>query len=173
MDRLTEIDHLVSRLFSESWTGLQSSKSLARPDLKFPGVYLLAYTDGDIEGARVDVRDVFYVGMSNAAGGVNQRLKQFKAGIEKNGLHSGAMRFYRDYGHNRPFSETNTGKRFYFAPLTLPCMSEKAAAQPDDLRQMGHVTCLEYYAIAHVATQTGRKPALNKFGATGSAISIS
>jgi len=52
-------------------------------------------------------------------------------------------------------------------------VSEKAVAQPDDLRQMGHVACLEYYAIAHVVTQTGRKPALNKFGISETTISIS
>jgi hypothetical protein len=34
--------------------------------------------------------------MSNGAGGVRTRLGQFTAGIERNGLHSGAMRFFRE-----------------------------------------------------------------------------
>lgn len=164
MKRLTEIDRLVSQLFSKSWTGLHSSESFVRPDLKFPGVYLLAYTESDIEGAPVSARDVFYVGMSNARSGVRGRLNQFRAGIEKNGLHSGAMRFFREYGRNKPFSIAKSGKRFCFAALTLPCVSDKAAAKAEDLRAMGHVACLEYYAIAYVAAQTGRKPALNKLG---------
>jgi hypothetical protein len=29
---------------------------------------------------------------------------------------------------------------------------------------MGEINCLEYYAIAHVAEQTGKNPALNKLG---------
>jgi hypothetical protein len=42
--------------------------------------------------------------------------------------------------------------------------SNKGLAKPDDLRLMGHISCLEYYAIAHVAEQTGKNPALNKLG---------
>jgi hypothetical protein len=128
-------------------------------------VYLLAYSRAKIDGAPIRSSDVFYVGMSNAAGGVAQRLKQFKIGIEKNIQHSGAMRFYREYSLNRPFSHTNRRKRLYFAALTIPCVSKKSEAQPNDLREMGHVACLEYYAIAKVMRQTGSKPPLNKYGA--------
>jgi hypothetical protein len=165
MKPLKEIERLASRLFSERWINLHSEKSLARPDLKYPGVYLLAYSSAKIDGASIKSSDIFYVGMSNAAGGVAQRLKQFKIGIEKNSLHSGAMRFYRNYSHNRPWSQTKSRKWFYFAALTIPCLSDKAAAQPSDLREMGHVTCFEYYAFANVMEHTGRKPPLNKFGA--------
>lgn len=166
MERLREIDRLVGELFSGRWKGLHAEGSLRQPELKLPGVYLLSsYTDAALEGASVEARDVFYVGMSNAAGGVKQRLGQFVKGIEKNDMHSGAMRFYRDYCSGRPFSDVGGNKRLYFRALTLDCVSRKAAAQPDDLRLMGHVTCLEYYAIAHVATETGHRPALNKLGA--------
>jgi hypothetical protein len=162
MERLTQIETLASKLFLGSWANLHRVDAFQRPDLVFPGVYLLAFTAADLEGARVDVCDVFYVGMSNSAGGVRQRLKQFKTGIEVNNLHSGAMRFYRDYCGGRPFSAAKTGRRLYFAALTIQCQSNKSAAKPDDMRQMGHVGCLEYYAIAHVAEQTGRNPRLNK-----------
>ena len=96
--------------------------------------------------------------------GVRQRLKQFRGGIEKNGLHSGAMRFYREYCGNRAFSKARTGKRLYFAAVTVPCVSNKVAAEAGDLRLMGHVACLEYYVMAHIVEVTGRRPALNHFG---------
>ena len=162
MERLTQIEALVSNLFSGSWVNLHRADAFQRPDLTFPGVYLLAFTAADLEDRVVDVREVFYVGMSNSTGGVRQRLKQFKTGIEVNDLHSGAMRFYRDYCHGRPFSAANTEQRLFFAALTIQCQSNKSAATPDDMRQMGHVCCLENYAIAHVAEQTGRNPPLNK-----------
>jgi hypothetical protein len=111
--KLREIDGLVTRLFSERWSELHSPASLKRPSLQYPGVYLLAYTAAKLNDRRVAARDVFYVGMSNSASGVRQRLKQFKVGIEKDALHSGARRFYRDYCQNRPFTIANTGKRFY------------------------------------------------------------
>jgi hypothetical protein len=75
------------------------------------------------------------------------------------------MRFYRDYCQSRPFMAANTGKRFYFVALTIECQSNKATATAEDLREMGHVCCLEFYAIAHIAEQTGKRPALNKLGA--------
>jgi hypothetical protein len=165
MKHLKEIERHVSRLFSARWTDLHEDRSLARADLRFPGVYILAYSASPgIKGSIVKARDVFYVGMSNAAGGVGSRLKQFKAGIKKYGVHSGAMRFYREYGGGRPFIGTKKGGKLYFAALTLECESNKGLAKPDDLRLMGHISCLEYYAIAHVAEQTGKNPALNKLG---------
>jgi NADPH-dependent 2,4-dienoyl-CoA reductase/sulfur reductase-like enzyme len=44
-----------------------------------------------------------------------------------------------------------------------PCSSLKSDARPDDFRKMGHVACLEYYAIAHVLARsaTKRVPPLN------------
>ena len=53
--------------------------SLARDELRFPGAYILAYSDAGLNGAAIAADAVFYVGMSNAAGGVRQRLKQFLA----------------------------------------------------------------------------------------------
>jgi hypothetical protein len=165
MKRLKEIESSVVRLFSARWAHLHKEGSLARADLKFPGVYLLAYSaTPNIEGSIIKAKDVLYVGMSNAAGGVRQRLKQFRAGIEKNGLHSGAMRFYREYGGGKPFLRVKSHKQLYFAALTFECEGNKGLAEPDDLRLMGHINCLEYYAIAHIAERTGKRPALNKLG---------
>jgi hypothetical protein len=74
------------------------------------------------------------------------------------------MRFFREHAGGRPFSELKTARRFYFVAVTVPCVSNKAAAQPADLMLMGHVAALEYYAVAHVMARTGRKPALNSLG---------
>jgi hypothetical protein len=40
--RLREIDALAVRLFAERWAALHAPGALARADLRFPGVYLLA-----------------------------------------------------------------------------------------------------------------------------------
>jgi hypothetical protein len=107
-----------------------------------------AYTGkANFDGSAVKAGDVFYVGMSNAANGIRSRLKQFKKGIEENFHHSGAMRFYREQG-GKPFADRSSRKRFYFAALTFECESNKGRVTPVDLRIMGHVCCIEYYAIA-------------------------
>lgn len=163
MERLAHIDVLVSRLFRLRWAHL-TSEALARPDLIYPGVYVLAFTSEKIAGETVRPDRVLYVGMSNSAGGVRSRLKQFIKGIEQNGYHSGAMRFYREHCRGEPFARLKTRKRLYVAALTIECEGDKVDAKPIDLRLMGHVTCLEYYAIAQIAQKTGKKPALNKYG---------
>jgi hypothetical protein len=154
---------MVSKLFRLRWVALDAD-ALAESDLIYPGVYLLAFTSRKVAGSRVKPNQVLYAGMSNSAGGVRARLKQFIKGVENNGLHSGAMRFFREYCGGKPFSQLKTRKRFYVASLTIECKSDKVDAMPDDLRVMGHVACLEYYAIARIAQKTGKKPALNKFG---------
>ena len=157
MKPLSQIERAVLQLFATRWIDLHDDEALAGGDLRYPGVYLLAYSaKPSFGGSTIKANDVFYVGMSNAIGGVRARLKQFKGGIENNGLHSGAKRFYREFGGGKPFAGAKSGKRLYFAALTFECVSDKALAKPDDFRLMGHINCLEYYAIAHVAERTAR-----------------
>jgi hypothetical protein len=163
MEPLAHIDVLVSRLFRLRWVPL-NAEALARPDLIYPGVYLLAFASERFAGETIKPDQVLYVGMSNSAGGVRSRLKQFIKGIERNGYHSGAMRFYREQCKGEPFAKLKTRKRLYVAALTIECEGDKVDAEPTDLRLMGHVACLEYYAIARIAQKTGKKPALNKYG---------
>jgi hypothetical protein len=124
----------------------------------------LAYSDKNLKGRPTKEADVLYVGMSNAQGGVRSRLIQFRNGIEKYGTHSGAMRFYREYQRNIPHSRLKKPLNFFYAALSIECISEKAKAAAEDLRTLGHVACLEFYAIARIREKTGRPPPLNKFG---------
>jgi hypothetical protein len=95
MKRLVDIEALASELFRQRWVTLDAA-ALTRSDLVYPGVYLLAFTCAKIAASTVKPDQVLYAGMSNSAGGVRSRLKQFIKGIEKNDFHSGAMRFYRE-----------------------------------------------------------------------------
>lgn len=128
-----------------------------------PGVYALAYTNVlAVKRPVNDLRSIFYVGMSRAIGGVKNRLGQFLNGIEGKGGHSGANRFFGDYAGGVPFSAWKDRKRFFAVVLTIPCEVKPALRTPCDLRQIGHVTCLEYYVRALIKEKTGEEPALNK-----------
>jgi hypothetical protein len=164
MKQLRDITSAVSKLFATRWVHLHGERALRIADLRHPGVYLLAYSGRSLEGSAIKAHDVLYVGMSNSAGGVRSRLNQFKKGIEENHHHSGARRFFREHGGGKPFAAAGTRRRLYFSALTFECESRKGLAKPDDLRIMGHINCIEYYAIAHVAEQTGKNPPLNKLG---------
>jgi hypothetical protein len=152
---LSLIGEQVDALLASKWANLDDACS--DRNLRFPGVYILAHTDRQLSGKQVELEDIFHVGMSVSAGGVRQRLKQFKAGIERNCCHSGAMRFYRDHARQTPFSKLGTAERFYAAAAIICCERQSHS----DWRDMGHVACLEFYTVAHVLEKTARMPKLN------------
>jgi hypothetical protein len=160
---MRKMTRLTEELLRQPWQKLDVRALRARASWNQPGVYALAYT-GRVPGKRPidDPRSVFYVGMSRARKGVKGRLEQFLNGIEKDGYHSGAMRFFREYAGSVPFSQLQGRKRFFVAALTVPCEVRPDWRTAEDLRCIGHVACLEYYVRAFIKEATGREPALNK-----------
>ena len=167
MDKLPALTRLTKRLFDQKWAPLHATRSLDRSDLRRPGVYLIAYAASELGGRRVKPSEVQYVGMTCSSGGLRERIRDFKDGVERNNYHSGARRFFRDYAGSKPLSRLRSRKKFYFVAVGLDCTGRKSQATPDDFRTLGLVPCLEYYAIAHVLERTGRTPPLNKLS-TGS-----
>ena len=155
------MNQLIRSLFSKKWINLQNDLS-SLENGEYPGVYLLAYSNEDLEGKSVDLKDVFYVGMSNSHGGVRQRLKRFLYGIENDTSHSAARRFYKEYAESVPFSQMKGRKTFYSVSMSVRCVVNKETRTPDDLRKMGDVAALEYYVLAHIKDNLNREPKLNK-----------
>lgn len=155
------MEKLIQRLLSQKWADLQTSITSLQ-DGEWPGVYLLAYTDKDLEGKGIELADIFYVGMSNSRGGVRQRLKQFIRGIEKGASHSAGIRFLKEHANGIPFSRMKSRKTFFVVSISIPCVVDKARRTPEDLRKMGGVARLEYYVLAHIKEALKREPKLNK-----------
>lgn len=96
--------------------------------------------------------------MSNAKMGVKSRIKQFINGIEKNGSHSAAMRFYKENSEGIAFSDCNHPEKFYIVSSTFKCDVDKRTRTPDDLRIMGDICKLEYFLLAHIKEVTNAEP---------------
>jgi hypothetical protein len=158
------IDDLTRSLFAKNWKPLHAAGSLDDPDLGYPGVYLIALSRSKLTNKSINPKNVLYVGMTCSSGGLRERIRDFKDGIERDAYHSGARRFFKELAGGKPFSTLNSRKTLYFVAQEIRCISKKVDATPADFRQLGHVACLEYYAIAHVFEKTGEKPPLNKFG---------
>ncbi len=154
----------INTLFQQKWVPLneQSFKKVADPPLSlYPRVYMLAYTrKGLLDGKRVRVEDVFYVGMSTTA--LRTRLRQFWDGIHDNEHHSGAKRFYRRWARNTSFEKLNTDNIFYVVTLPICCEPKKGLRTPADLENMGTVVALEYFALARIKQKLDLEPPLNK-----------
>src|ERR1044072_1181355 len=136
--QMVDIISPVRRLFAKRWRRLHAEEWLKDSELRYPGVYLLAFTEKNLEGKAVRVDDGYYVGMSNAAGGVRARLRQFKSALERGYGHSAGNRCYQGY-KGRAFSKLRRKEKFYFAALCMPCSSLKSGAQPNDFRVMGRL----------------------------------
>jgi hypothetical protein len=151
----------IQQILSKKWKPLlENSKNIE--DGNYPGIYLLAFSDRNLEGEIVKPSDIFYVGMSNARKGLTSRVQQFINGIEKNGSHSAGMRFYKENSKGFAFSECNHLEKFYIVSSTYKCDVNKLTRTPNDLRIMGEICRLEYYLLAHIKKLTNAEPNLNK-----------
>lgn len=164
MQSLEYIDSLVRDLFSKQWAEIHPRAAFRDKALSYPGVYLICLSADDMNGAPVRPHHVLYVGVSVSEGGAANRLRRFRTAIEIGKRHSGGRNFRKKWCGGVPYSEANLGQKLYFAALTLPCNADKSTASCDDFRTMGHVHCLEDYAIAHVLQVAGRVPPLNSLG---------
>jgi len=151
----------IQKILNKKWKPLlENYKNIE--DGNYPGIYLLAFTDKNLEGEIVKPSDIYYVGMSNARKGLTSRVKQFLNGIEKNGSHSAGMRFYKENSNGIAFSECNHLGKFYIVSSTFKCDVHKLTRTPNDLRIMGDISRLEYEIIAHIKEVTNEEPKLNK-----------
>ena len=107
-----------------------------------PGVYVLAITNEELEGKRVQLSQVCYVGMSNSKKGLKGRWGQFAQAVKgKSGLHSGGDTIFKDLG-----SYEDWNSQLFVAACPVAC--NVGASTPEDLRKMGIVAYLEYEAFA-------------------------
>lgn len=151
----------IQEILNKKWQPLLENYKKIE-DGNYPGIYLLAYTNKNLEGQIVEPDDIFYVGMSNARKGLTSRVKQFLNGIEKNGSHSAGMRFYKENSQGIPFSECDHLEKFYIVSSAFKCNVNKQTRTPNDLRIMGEICRLEYHLLAHIKEVTNEEPKLNK-----------
>jgi hypothetical protein len=123
-----------------------------------PGVYVLAITDEDLEGQRVQLSQVCYVGMSNSKKGLKGRWGQFARAVKgKSGLHSGGDTIFNDIG-----SYEDWNRQLFVAACPVVC--NVGSSSPEDLRKMGIVAYLEYEALAQFVEGNSKcsRPKYNK-----------
>ncbi|MBZ9728447.1 hypothetical protein LB467_02005 [Salegentibacter sp. JZCK2] len=60
----------IQKILNKKWEPLFGNYKNIE-DGNYPGNYLLAFTDKNLNGQTVEPRDIFYIGMSNARKGIN------------------------------------------------------------------------------------------------------
>jgi len=135
------------------WARWQERNAL--DNLKFPGVYAIALSNKNISGKAFSWRrEIIYVGMTNARGGLKSRLQQFDNTIKGKEGHGGGKRVrfkYRNYKKLSP--------RLYVSVCPYEC--DVKSNLPADLRIMGDVAKLEYECFAVFVKKFERLPRFN------------
>lgn len=125
------------------------------PHLGWPGVYAIAHTNDTLSGSSFRWSPlVIYIGMTNSAGGLRSRLRQFDRTMRGKEGHGGAQRVRRKYSDYGEFCT-----RAYVSVLPFAC--EPTSNMPKDLRLMGTVARAEYDCFAEFAERFGSLPEFN------------
>lgn len=125
------------------------------PNMDCPGVYAIAYSTRNLSGRPFRWSSaVIYVGMTNSAGGLRARLRQFDNTMQHKEGHGGAQRVRRKHRHYATFC-----RRAFVAVMACRCSPKSNS--PKDIRKMGDVARSEYHCIAEFAERFGNLPEFN------------
>ena len=111
---MNQVDKMMDLLLAKKWGPLNKPFLEVNVD-NYPGVYILGFTKKRLLGKSIRLGDIYYVGMSNAEGGLRSRLKIFLKAIEGRGGHSAGNRFYKEHLSETPFSESGLEEQFFVA----------------------------------------------------------
>jgi len=129
----------MNRNFTK-WTLWENRSTI--PGIVYPGIYTLAISGKKLHGEPFKwCREIIYVGMTNAKGGLKSRLGQFDNTIKGGNGHGGA--------HRVRFKHPNYEKlisKLYVSVCQFPC--DVNSERPKDLRIMGEVARYEYECFA-------------------------
>jgi hypothetical protein len=118
-------------------------------------VYALAISERELSGKPFSwIKEVVYVGMTNAVSGLKGRLKQFDNTIVGKTGHGGAERFRHDYA-----SDKELVPLLFVAVAPFEC--NVTSNTPADLLTMGEVAKGEYECFAEYARAFGSLPKYN------------
>lgn len=142
----------MTECFSK-WVKWDKRNNLNNVD--FPGVYIIALCENNIEGNNFDWReDIIYIGMTNSKKGLIGRLKQFDNTINGKSGHGGAQRVIHKY------KELNyLCRNLYVSTCHFEC--DVSSNKPNDLLIMGEVAKFEHVCFAKYAEIYGRLPEFN------------
>ncbi|HDT11917.1 MAG TPA: hypothetical protein ENN58_04180 [bacterium] len=132
------------------------------PEIKLPGVYVIAITEKGYPAQPFpNSEGIVYIGMTNAKGGLKQRLTQFDNTIDfknKSGVgHGGADRLSHAYD-KRDYEFLK--KNMYVSVCTIKCNTVTPAYY--DYRMMGKIAKLEYDCFAEYYRIHDNLPEFNR-----------
>ncbi len=125
-------------------------------DMEYPGVYVCALADNYFKPSSNFewVKQIIYIGMTNSAGGLRARLKQFDNTIIGKTGHGGADRVrYKHQNHQQLIDN------LFVSVASFACNVK--SNHPQDLIVMGEVAKFEYDCFAGFVKRHGTLPEFN------------
>ena len=126
------------------------------PDIQLPGIYAIAFSEKNLSGKVFtwQAKEIVYIGMTNAKGGLKSRLQQFEYTIKGGHGHGGAHRV-RHKHHNYD----DLTKKLYVAICPYEC--DIKSITPSNLCVMGDIAKHEYTCLARYLEKHEELPEFN------------
>jgi hypothetical protein len=136
------------------WVRFDERKKLEQ--LKYPGIYAIAYSNEDISGKDFDwIKEIVYIGMSFKRN-LRIRLEEFYKTINlKSGQHDPAKRFC----FNLDNEDENWREKLCVSVMPIPC--DVRSNSPKDLICMGEIEKQEYVCFAKYVRKHKEMPRFN------------
>jgi hypothetical protein len=124
--------------------------------MEHPGIYVCALANDQFNPSSDFewVKQIIYIGMTNSAGGLRARLKQFDNTIVGKTGHGGADRVRYKYQNYQQLVNA-----LFISVASFPC--DVKSNQPKDLIVMGEVAKFEYDCFAEFVKRHGTLPEFN------------
>lgn len=144
------------RLKFSNWILWENRKKYAQRNN--PGIYMISITNKNLQGKKVNFKDVSYIGMTNSHGGLISRWKQFDNSIHNKSCpgHSGGRKVYKELG-----SYDKWTKKLHVCAMPIKCNVNKKNRTPEDLIKIGEIAYLEYKALSEFKKTQGKEPKYN------------
>jgi len=121
---------------------------------EYPGVYLIAISNKNLENQNPLFSDVVYIGMTKRKQGLRGRWQDFQKAINGGEGHSGGKAIFKDKG---PYQ--NWAEKLYVSAMSIICNVMNPTS--DDYIKMGWIAFLEYEAFAKFYEEVGGHPKYN------------
>ncbi len=116
-------------------------------NINYPGIYAIAITSKNIDGGKLEYKDVVYIGMTKSK--LKGRLGSFNSSITGKTGHSGGNAIRKELDN---YDKWVKNKKLFVAVMPIKCDTKRRNSS--DLKQMGVVAALEYMAFARFQDMT-------------------
>lgn len=129
---------------------------LEYPLHNYPGLYLIAISEKNLNGKNSKLEDADYIGKTVSKGGLKKRWYQFNQTIRGKEGHSGGKTILKSFG--KTYEQWGNENQLFVAGFGLDSINLNQYTSESNLIIFGQIAYLEYYAFSKYFKFHGKLP---------------